>query len=171
MREILEAENIKAAYNEIEAGSMMQTGRKLFVDYGWCFSSEGFINGTSENSSNYCDPNQDCDSSVGCGPNLSSCCIAHDQCLDSGEGSIIGSPWNPFTTCTEVNCKGSTCDANLSPCAWNVSCCGFSFSGYSCDAGCVGASTGISALFGTGSSSPLSDFNTDGDDSDSVCKQ
>jgi len=154
MLEILKAENIKAAYNEIEDGSMMQTGRKLFVDYGWCFSSEGFIDGTSEDSSNYCDPNQDYDSSIGYGTGLSSCYITHNQCLNSGKGSIIGSSRNPFTRCTEVKCRGLTCDANLSSCVWNVSCCGFSFLDYSCDTGRVGASTGISALFGTGSSSP-----------------
>mmetsp|Transcript_25413 Transcript_25413/g.39983 ORF Transcript_25413/g.39983 Transcript_25413/m.39983 type:complete len:261 (-) Transcript_25413:120-902(-) len=173
MREILEAEDIEAAYNNIEAGNMMQTERKLVVDYGWCSSNAGFLAGISDDSSNYCDPSQDCDSSVGCGTTLSSCCITHDQCLNSGEGSISGSAWNPLTRCSEVNCKGSTCDTRLSSCAWNVSCCSFSFwSGYTCDATCVTVSTTISGTFGTGSSwSPQSGYNIGGDDADSICLQ
>jgi hypothetical protein len=166
MREILEAEDAEAAYNEIVAQDMKQIERKLVVDYGWCSSNAGFVTGISDDSSNYCDPSQSCDSFVGCGSSLSSCCITHDRCLQGpGSGST--------SRCTEVNCKGSTCDARLSSCAWNVSCCSFSFwSGFTCDATCVTASTTISAAFGTGSSlSPQSGYNTGGNDSDSICRQ
>mmetsp|Transcript_21534 Transcript_21534/g.46794 ORF Transcript_21534/g.46794 Transcript_21534/m.46794 type:complete len:254 (+) Transcript_21534:120-881(+) len=166
MREILEAEDAEAAYNEIAAQDMKQIERKLLIDYGWCSSNAGFVTGISDDSSNFCDPSQSCDSFVGCGSSLSSCCITHDRCL---QGPGFGST----PRCTEVNCKGSTCDANLSSCAWNVSCCSFSFwSGFWCDRTCVTASTAISATFGTGSSlSPQRNLNTGGDDSDSICSQ
>mmetsp|Transcript_25414 Transcript_25414/g.39985 ORF Transcript_25414/g.39985 Transcript_25414/m.39985 type:complete len:254 (-) Transcript_25414:120-881(-) len=166
MREILEAEDAEAAYNNIVAEDTKQTERKLVVDYGWCSSNAGFVTGISDDSSNYCDPSMSCDSFAGCGSSLSSCCITHDRCLQGpGSGST--------SRCTEVNCKGSTCDTRLSSCAWNVSCCSFSFwSGYTCDATCVTVSTTISGTFGTGSSwSPQSGYNIGGDDADSICLQ
>lgn len=172
MREVLEAHDAEAALDAIHARDQKQSERKLFIDYGWCSSNIGFLTGGPD-SSNYCNPSQECDSYVGCDSTLSSCCINHDKCLQ-GPGS------GGTSRCAEVNCKGATCDKRLSSCAWGVSCCSRgsgvrvssgSLSGWSsCDYTCVTASSAISAGFGIGESlSPQSSYNTGGDDSDAIC--
>jgi len=158
MRDILEAEDVVAAYNKIMA-STLRTERKLLVDYGWCSSAAGFLGGVSADSSNYCDPSQSCDSSMGCEDPLSACCITHDKCLQ-GPGS------GTTSRCDEVDCSGSSCDEHLSACAWNVSCCTW----WSCDYQCIAFSSGIAATFnGVGSWSPQHEWNPDGSNSDAMC--
>ena len=76
MRNILEAEDVEATYNKIMA-SNQGTERNLLVDYGWCSAAAGFLGGISPGSSNYCNVSQICDSSMGCGDSLSSCCITY----------------------------------------------------------------------------------------------
>ena len=115
LRNILEAEDVVAAYNKIMA-STLRTERKLLVDYGWCSSALDFLGGISADSSNYCDHSQSCDSSMGCDDALSLCCITHDTCLNSpGSGTT--------SRCGEVDCSGSSCYEHLSACAWNITCC------------------------------------------------
>jgi len=167
MREILAAEDAEAAYNEIEARYQQQTERKLFVDYGWCSTNCRWITGALDDSSDYCNDSQTCDSFAGCGSELSACCITHDKCLQ-------GPPHGSTNKCVEVNCKGATCDKNLSTCAWNVECCRYNSWGLpvSCDGNCITASSTVSTIMGgVGGVSPQSSHNTEGEDSDSVCQQ
>jgi len=165
MREILEAEDVDAAYNEIEARDQQQTERKLVFDYGWCSTNAGWISGALSDSANYCDDSQTCDSFTGCGTEIDSCCITHDKCL---QGPNSGST----DRCSEVNCKGATCDQNLSTCAWNVSCCSWSGTLPTCDRTCINISSTISVgMGGVAGYSPQYSYNTEGDDSDSVCTE
>lgn len=160
MREILAAKDAEAAFDEIQARNQKQTERKLAIDYGWCSSSIGMI---FRDGSNYCDMDQTCDSFLGCDTDLSRCCIVHDKCLSSPASYATAK-------CPAVNCKGATCDANLSACASNVSCCSW-LGGFVpfCDGACMSASTAVSGLFGLGDMSPKAGHNTDGADSDTVC--
>jgi len=156
------AKDAEAALDVLMTRNRQQTERKLFIDYGWCSSNIDFVAGLSGDSSNYCDPSQECDSSVGCDSALSECCIVHDRCLqDPASGST--------DRCPAVNCKGTTCDANLSVCAWGVRCCTFGQAGLQCDWTCVTASSAIAGGFALGDNSPQSDHNTGGDDADAVC--
>ena len=166
MREILEAEDVEATYNEIEARYQQQTERKLLVDYGWCSTSARFVTKlTKVDSSRYCDDSQTCDSSIGCGSELSSCCIKHDKCL---QAPSLGNT----KKCNKANCKGSTCDKHLSKCAWNVSCCSRSWFRISCDWSCISYSTLTAVVMGgIGNIYPNIGHNNGGDDSDSVCSE
>lgn len=157
--ELLAAADPEAALDALAAAQTTQVQRRLILDYGWCSSNLGFVTGMAADTSNYCDPAQDCDSYGGCGSTLSQCCINHDKCLQvPGSGAT--------SRCEEADCKGLTCDANLSSCAWDVSCC----EGWSCDLACTTMSSGISASFGTGASSPQSALNTGGSDADAACQ-
>jgi len=159
--ELLAAADPEAALDALAAAQTTQVQRRLIVDYGWCSSNLGFVTGMAADTSNYCDPAQDCDSYGGCGSTLSQCCINHDKCLQvPGSGAT--------SRCEEADCKGLTCDANLSSCAWGVSCC-TGDSWWSCDLACTTMSSGISAGFGIGASSPQSALNTGGSDADAAC--
>lgn len=149
-------------YADPSARRQLSPKRQLVVDYGWCSINAGFITGLASDSSNYCDPNQRCDSSGGCGGSLSSCCIVHDKCLQSTSGT---------SRCGKTNCKGSTCDSHLASCAWGVSCwykwkCGWwKCSGY--DAGCGVASTAVAGAMG--GVSPQRGWNTGGANTHTCC--
>jgi hypothetical protein len=122
MRDILEADNVQTKYDEIEARCLAEANeeRKLVVDYGWCSTNAGFVIGLSDDSSNYCSPSQtSCDSYIGCNTDLSSCCIVHDKCLQAPFDGRSYSLSNSI--CGATDCKGGTCDSNLSKCAYKVS--------------------------------------------------
>jgi len=174
MREILEADDVQAKYDEVEIrcasgrrqlalrGSAASSGRDLLVDYGWCSINAGFITGLSSDSSDYCNPNQSCDSWGGCGGSLSSCCIVHDKCLQSTSAT---------SRCQKTDCKGKTCDKNLASCAWGVSCsykwkCGW-WKCWGYDVGCGVASTAVTAAMG--GVVPQANWNTGGANTHTCC--
>lgn len=178
MRQILEAEDPEAAYNKIEAAydkidnkmdnkidaeMMKQTERKLqflpvppLYDYGWCSTNLFKLLG-GHDTANYCNPSQTCTIWPGCGTDLSDCCITHDKCLNNSDGYVENH------RCSETDCKGGPCDAQLSDCAWNVSCCSY---GVFCDTECIKFSTTIYAFM---SQEPNGDQNAEGENTDSVC--
>ena len=176
MREILEADDVQAKYDEVAARCGADSDRKLaalrgsdagernlLADYGWCSTNAFFAIGWASDSSNYCDTGQDCDSWAGCGSSLSRCCITHDQCLHSDDKGI-----NVHTNsrCTEGNCKGRSCDANLCRCNKSTRCsykwkCGWwKCWGYSFACGI--ASGEVNKFMCAGSSSPQAGWNSDG---------
>jgi len=98
-------------------------GRKLFVDYGWCSTNAGFVLSSVsdlnfQDTANYCDPDQTCDSIIGCGTALSSCCIKHDECLQNEKVTRQ----YVMSKCDYTDCKPVDCDLALVACAWGVSC-------------------------------------------------
>jgi hypothetical protein len=166
MREILESDDVDAKYEEVKERCIAGSGteRNLLMDYGWCSGNALFIAGFAGDSSNYCDPNQRCDSYAGCGGDLEKCCIQHDKCL---QATVPGT-----SRCGETNCKGRTCDQHLSNCAWSKSCsykykCGW-WKCWGYDPLCGTVQAAISGGFGI-SSSPQSGWNTGGSNTHSCC--
>jgi len=166
----LAAKGITAGSNQLlthadpSARRQLSVKRQLAVDYGWCSMNGGFVLGFSADSSNYCDPSQSCDSYAGCGNSVSACCIVHDKCLQATTGT---------SRCGTTDCKGATCDAKLSSCAWNVDCwykykCGW-WKCWGYDVGCGAASTAISGIMGAGSNSPQAGWNTGGANTHTCC--
>jgi hypothetical protein len=160
MREILEADDVQAKYDEVEIrcnagrrtlavddvslrGSAVGA-RELFVAYGWCSTNWGMAFGQDD--ANYCDTNSG-ESSWGRGTAISSCCIRHDKCLQT---DCAEDPFCNKGDCGVRNCKGGTCDNRLRDCVWGVKCsykykCGWwKCWGYSAECGSV--STAIAGI-------------------------
>lgn len=145
--------------------------RRLVFDEGWCSTNIGFITGFRGDSSDYCNPTQECDSNYGCNyqgdvlSKLTECCVVHDKCLES-DPTLTG---DRLSVCSQQNCKGKTCDINLGKCAYKKSC-GYVWESHiAIYPQCVAVQAALVVFMG--GIKPQAEWNTGGADSDSCCKE